>query len=69
MKQKWGMEQYIELCFWNERKGLAWMKAWVWKLEGLEGDVKKEHTPLCRGNEDAKHIPLSCPETNGEYNL
>jgi hypothetical protein len=27
MNQKWGREEYIELCSRNERNGLAWMKA------------------------------------------
>jgi hypothetical protein len=30
--------------------------------EELEGDWKKGTCPLCRGNEDAKHILSSCPE-------
>jgi hypothetical protein len=35
MKQKWGREQYIELCSRNERNGLAWTKPGVWKLRGI----------------------------------
>jgi hypothetical protein len=63
MKQKWVGEEYIEFCSRNERNGLAWMKAGVWKLRGIRRGLKKGTCPLCRGNEDAKHVLLSCPET------
>jgi hypothetical protein len=39
------------------------MKAGVWKLRGIRRGWEKGTCPLCRGNEDAKHILLSCPET------
>jgi hypothetical protein len=35
MKQKWGREEYIELRSRNERNGIIWMKAGVWKLRGI----------------------------------
>jgi hypothetical protein len=41
MKQKWGKEEYIELCFRCERNGLAWMKAGVWKLRGIRWGLEK----------------------------
>jgi hypothetical protein len=63
MKHRWGGDEYIELCSTNERNGLAWMKAEVWKLRGIRRGLKKGTCPLCRGNEDIKHILLSCPET------
>jgi hypothetical protein len=70
MKQKWGREEYIELCYRNERNGLVWMKAGVWKLRGIRMGLKKGTCSQCRGNEVAKHILSSCPETeNGECNL
>jgi hypothetical protein len=56
MKQKWGREDYIELCSRNERNGLAWMKAEVWKLRRIRRGREKGICPLCRDNEDAKHI-------------
>jgi hypothetical protein len=61
MNQKWGREEYIELCSRNERNGLAWMK--VWKLRESRKGWEKGTCPPCRGNEDVKHILLSCPET------
>jgi hypothetical protein len=47
MKQKWGREEYIELCSRNERNGLAWMKvkAGIWKLRGIRRNWKKENAP------------------------
>jgi hypothetical protein len=71
MKQKWGREEYIDLCSRNKRNGLAWMKAEVWKLKGIRRGWEKRTCPQCRGNEDVKHILLSCPETKkyGECNL
>jgi hypothetical protein len=39
------------------------MKAGVWKLRGIRRGLGKGTCPLCRGNEDAKHTLLSCPET------
>jgi hypothetical protein len=45
MKQKCGREEYIKLCSRNERNGLAWMKAGVWKLRGIRRGWEKEHAP------------------------
>jgi hypothetical protein len=42
---------------------MDWMKARVWKLRGIGRGQEKGTCPLCRGNEDGKHILLSCPET------
>jgi hypothetical protein len=39
------------------------MKAGVWKLRGIRRGWEKRTCPLRRGNEDAKHTLLSCPET------
>jgi hypothetical protein len=36
-KYKCGREDYIDFCSRNERSGIAWMKAGIWKLcTGLE---------------------------------
>jgi hypothetical protein len=45
MKQKWGREEYIELCSRNESNWLAWMKAGVWKLRGIRRGSKKGTCP------------------------
>jgi hypothetical protein len=39
------------------------MKAGVWKLRGIRRRWKIGACPLCRGNEDAKHILFICPKT------
>jgi hypothetical protein len=39
------------------------MKVGVWKLREIRRGLEKRTCPLCRGNEDAKHILLSCTET------
>jgi hypothetical protein len=54
------------LCSRNERNGLAWLKAGVWKLRGIRRGWEKGICPLCRDNEEAKHILLRCPETKQE---
>jgi hypothetical protein len=56
MKHKLGTEEYIEFCSKNERNGLVWMKAGVRKLRGIRKGLEKGTCPLCRGNEDVKHI-------------
>jgi intein-encoded DNA endonuclease-like protein len=45
MKYKWSREEYIKLCCRNERNGLAWMKAGVWKLRGIRRGWKKGTCP------------------------
>jgi hypothetical protein len=65
MKQKWGREEHIELCSRNERNGLTWIKAGVWKLRGIRRGWEKGTCPPCRGNEDAK-LPT---HQDGECNL
>jgi hypothetical protein len=47
----------------DERNGIVRRKAGVWKLRRIIRGLVKGTRPLCRGNEDVKHIPLSCPET------
>jgi hypothetical protein len=39
------------------------MKAGVWKLRGIRRRWEKGTYPLCGGNDDAKRILLSSPET------
>jgi hypothetical protein len=45
------------------------MKAGVLKLRGIRRGWKKGKCPLCRGNEDANLILLSCPETKKIENV
>jgi hypothetical protein len=47
IQQKWGREEYIEVCSRNERKGLVGMKAGVWKLRGIRRrNMPPEHGEL-----------------------
>jgi hypothetical protein len=41
------------------------MKARFWKVKGIRRGIDKGNCPLCLGNEGAKRILLSCPETKG----
>jgi hypothetical protein len=66
IKHKWGRVEKIEFSSINERNGLIWIKAGVWKLRGIRGGLEKRTCPLCMGNEDVKHILLICPETKKE---
>jgi hypothetical protein len=49
-------DEYIGFCSTNERNGLVWMKAGVWRLRGIRRGFEKGICPLCRGNEYVKHI-------------
>jgi hypothetical protein len=57
MKQKWGREEYIELCSRDKRNRLAWMKAGVWKLRGIRRGWEKEHAPYAG---TAKMLSIYC---------
>jgi hypothetical protein len=57
MKYEWGKESYIDRCTRKERMGIIWLKA------GIRRDFERERSPLCLGEEDAKHILLKCSET------
>jgi hypothetical protein len=63
VKREWGKEGYIVKCTRNERKGIIWCKAGIWKLRGIRGVLEKGRCPLCGGEEDEKHILLECKET------
>jgi hypothetical protein len=71
IEHKWSREEYIEFCSRNERHGLVWIKAGVWKLRGIKRGLGKGTCPLCMEIEDVKRILLSCTETkkNAECNL
>jgi hypothetical protein len=45
MKQKWGREEYVELCSRDERNGLSRMKAEGWKLRGIRRGWEKGTSP------------------------
>jgi hypothetical protein len=47
----------------NERMGIAWFRAGIWKLRGMRKGLEIGRCPLCNGEEDSVHIILKCPET------
>lgn len=56
IKQKWGKESYADKCTRKEGMG-TWLKA------GIRRGSDRGRSPLCLGEEDAKHILMNCPET------
>jgi hypothetical protein len=49
-------------CTRNERIGVIWLKAGIWKLKGIRRGLEKGRCPLCWGEEDEKHILVNCKE-------
>jgi hypothetical protein len=47
----------------NDRIGIAWLRAGIWKLRGISKGLEISRCPLCNGEEDGVHILLKCPET------
>jgi hypothetical protein len=43
--------------------GIAWFRAGIWKLKAIGKGLEIGRCPLCKGEEDAVHILLKCPET------
>jgi hypothetical protein len=46
-----------------ERSGTVWLSVGLWKLKRIGRNTDKGRWPLCLGEEDIKHILLSCSET------
>jgi hypothetical protein len=44
----------------NDRMGIAWLRAGIWKLRGMRKGLE---IGRCNGEEDVVHIILKCPET------
>jgi hypothetical protein len=49
MKQERGKESYTDECTRNERMGIIWLKAGIWKLRGIRRVVDKGRCPLFLG--------------------
>jgi hypothetical protein len=47
----------------NDRMGIAWFRAGIWKLRGIRNGLEIGGCPLCNGEEDTIHILLKYPET------
>jgi hypothetical protein len=63
MKLLWDREGYVMCGSSNDRRGLAWFRAGIWKLRGMRKGLEIGRCPLCNGEEDAVHILIKCPET------
>jgi len=63
----WGSSPYIECCARKEVNGIALLLAGVSKLKGIK---KKQEYAFLAGDEDVKHVLLSCSVTRkGEQNI
>jgi hypothetical protein len=47
----------------NDRMGIAWFRAGIWKFRGSRKGLQIGRCTLCNGEEDAIRILLKCPET------
>jgi hypothetical protein len=43
--------------------GIAWFRVGIWKFRAIRKGLEIGRCPLCKGEEDAIHILLKCPET------
>jgi hypothetical protein len=63
MKLLWDREEYVMCGSRNDRIGIAWFRAGIWKLREIREGLEIGRCTLCNGEEDAIHILLKCPET------
>jgi hypothetical protein len=62
MKLLWDREDYVMCGSRNERMGIAWFRAGIWKLRAIRNCSEIGRCPLCNGEEDVVHIRLKYPE-------
>jgi hypothetical protein len=41
LKSSWEREKYIDICTFDERKGIGWRKMDIWRLKGMRGNIDK----------------------------
>jgi hypothetical protein len=39
LKSSWEREKYIDICTFEERKGIGWWKMGIWRLKGMKGNT------------------------------
>jgi hypothetical protein len=61
LKSSWEREKYIDICTFEEGKGIGWWKMGIWRLKGMRGNIVKGVYPVCR-KEGGSHI-LQCEGT------
>jgi hypothetical protein len=59
LTSSWEREKYIDICIFEERKGIGWWKMGFWRLKGMRGNTDKG---VCRKEEGGSHI-LQCEGT------
>jgi hypothetical protein len=62
LKSSWEREKYIDICTFEEIKGIGWWKMGIWRLKRMRGNNDKGVCPVCRNEEGASHI-LQCEGT------
>jgi hypothetical protein len=58
LKSSWEREKYIDICTFEERKGIGWWKMGIWGLKGVRGNIDKSVCPVWR-----KESHLQCEGT------
>jgi hypothetical protein len=61
-KSSWVREYYIDICAFEERKGIGWWKMDIWRLKGMRGNIDKGVCPVCREEGGGSRI-LQCEGT------
>jgi hypothetical protein len=41
LKSSWEREKYIDICIYEERKGIGWWKMGIWRLKRTRGNTDK----------------------------
>jgi hypothetical protein len=59
LTSSWEREKCIDICIFEERKGVGWWKMGFWRLKGTRGNTDKGVCPVCRKEEGRSHI-LQC---------
>jgi hypothetical protein len=63
MKLLWDRGDYVMCGSMNDRMGIAWFGAGIWKLRGIRKCLETGRCRLYNGEKDAIHVLLKCPET------
>jgi hypothetical protein len=62
LKSSCERENYIDICTFEEGKGIRWWKMGIWRLKGMRGKIDKGVCPVCRKEDGGSRI-LQCEGT------
>jgi hypothetical protein len=62
LQSSWEREKYIDICTFEERKGIGCCKMGIWRPKGMRGNTDKGACAVCREEEGGSHI-LQCEGT------